>query len=453
MFASPDNQVEVCNELQQFCCLADLNSKFPEAQIKMKLVIMMMFFVIAEIIVVAKKKEPVLCNLQKSKANFTLAGLFPLHDAKGSKDDSCRGSKLDPDGMFEALSMIYAVETINQNEVLLPGINLAADIQDTCLNVKVAVKEYLSFDFVTDFYYHGSLQSSYSKQGLTFGVIGTRTSAISHSVSTLSNIFNVPIISYKATSPLLSNQDRFRSFFRTAPSDKLLVMSVLDFLHKSNWSLFSIIHTKTDYATSAFDSFLSEIRTRKLSQSGNDVCLMGHHVILPDSKEDMIKELAELKSKRSNVTVVLAHSTDAILILEEAAKMNFTNTVWILSGGFTPKMAELCREFSGRIITIDLQQGNITKFVNFINETANKYSGAKSSEIRSDIGNFTSQIQMDSTLLSKIPFTIPYVIDAATAAAHALHMTLNCTAETCSIADFSQRLVEIKSICRQRIDF
>ena len=411
----------------------------------MKLVVMMMFFVTAEIIVVAKQKEASLCNLQKSKANFTLAGLFPLHDATGSRDDCCRGNKIDPDGMFEALAMLYAVETINQNEVLLPGINLAADIQDSCLNVKVAVKEYLSFDFVSDFYYHGSLQSSYPKQGRTFGVIGSRTSAISHSVSTLSNIFNVPVISYKATSPLLSNQDRFRSFFRTVPSDKLLVMSVLDFLHKSNWSLFSIIHTKTDYATSAFDLLLSEIRTRKLSQSEKDVCLMSHHVILPNSKEeDVTKELAELKSKRSNVTVVLAHSTDAILILKGAVKMNFTNTVWILSDGFTPKMSELCGELFGRIITIDFKQANISKYVNFVNETAHKYSGAKSSEIRSDVGNFTSQIHMDSTLLRKIPFTIPYVIDAVMAAAHALHMTLNCTAKTCCIADFSQRLVEIK---------
>lgn len=43
-------------------------------------------------------------------------------------------------------------------------------------------------------------------------------------------LFDVPIISYMATSPALNNYDRFPSFFRTVPSDIIQAKAMLELL-------------------------------------------------------------------------------------------------------------------------------------------------------------------------------------------------------------------------------
>ena len=51
------------------------------------------------------------------------------------------------------------------------------------------------------------------------GIVGPQTSPVSVQIASLGRLFQVPQVSYLATSVSLSNREKYPYFFRTVPSD------------------------------------------------------------------------------------------------------------------------------------------------------------------------------------------------------------------------------------------
>ena len=97
------------------------------------------------------------CNYTKSardlNADFVIAGLFPLHTYVE------HNYRPNPFGVTWVESFLYAIDQININKTLLPGVKLGYDLRDTCNDVRVTTKQTL--DFLTNKeYYNASMEES-----------------------------------------------------------------------------------------------------------------------------------------------------------------------------------------------------------------------------------------------------------------------------------------------------
>ena len=90
--------------------------------------------------------------------DLILGGLFTLHVRSTSMqqvalDDGHRCHGTFSRRAYQAMQgMLMAVRTVNDNQDLLPGVQLGVDIKDTCGSVDFAVRESLNFSFVKKYF-------------------------------------------------------------------------------------------------------------------------------------------------------------------------------------------------------------------------------------------------------------------------------------------------------------
>lgn len=388
--------------------------------------------------------KSLLDHLSKCQANFTIAGMFAIHRETEASKYTCNheSRKILRSGIYEAMAMIFAVANVNSDNRLLPGVPVSVDISDNCNNINAAVDEYLRMDFVPNVY--GDSHNWMNRTSRIFAVIGSTTTAMAKSLSTLSNVFEVPLVSYAATSPVLSDITRFRSFFRTVPSDELLIEAITDLLLKSEWTKISVFYTKTDYAFSAFQLLLGQIKkiNLKIDNGREPICIVSQDAIdNADNSTELDETLDRVKREnKSNVYLVFAHKAESYKMLMTAFQKQIRGKLWVLSDGVDEDDLKACRDISDRfaetVIMIGFKSGPTARFKEFI---SNYFSKVKDIVPVSEI-NWNMTFVNQSTQSESIPGSVTYIIDAVTAVAHALHKTLNCSQTDCkNQEDFRQR--------------
>ena len=344
--------------------------------------------------------------------------------------------------------MVYAVIKVNENPELLPGLKLAVDIEDTCTNVQAAMKSYLGLDFVNNMHIGNVQQTSGStlhmeKAGPIFAIIGTTKTTISHSISKLSSLFGVPVISYVSSSPVLSNKERFKSFFRTVPHDGVAARLIYELLKTFNWDLISAVYSDTEYAHAAFEIFKHTLEKAKGRRTHKKYVCLGYSEQLSAEKSKLDKMFAEItKLETAKVVVIFAHENDVELVLRSALERNVTDKIWVLfhleptSKLFYHKNLT---KLSDNVITISYKGADNTQLIQFaIDNMVNKRSLTERQNpslwtIVPGLKLLEREFRNKSVeeLARKIPSTVSYVIDAVMAAANALHIALNCSKDTC----------------------
>ena len=80
----------------------------------------------------------------RTDKDFVLGGLFAIHNAAAG-GGKC-GEIKEGSGLERMEAMLYAVDLINQDDSLLPGLSLGYDIRDTCSSENIGLDE--SIDLV-----------------------------------------------------------------------------------------------------------------------------------------------------------------------------------------------------------------------------------------------------------------------------------------------------------------
>lgn len=137
-------------------------------------------------------------NAVETRGDVTLGGLFPVHE-KG--DVAACGRKVYNRGVQRLEAMLFAVDRINRDALLLPGVEVGVNILDTCSRDTYALNQSLNF-----------VRSSPNTIDLTalecrdaepprlkrgipgriIGVVGGSYSSVSIQVATLLRLFRVP---------------------------------------------------------------------------------------------------------------------------------------------------------------------------------------------------------------------------------------------------------------------
>lgn len=151
--------------------------------------------------------------------DIVLGGLFPVHEKGGS---AC-GPNVYNRGVQRLEAMLFAVDEINKETKILPGIMLGVHILDTCGRDTYALNQSLHFVRASLSNLDISVLECADRStprvkktasaGPIFGVIGGSYSSVSLQVANLLRLFHIPQISPASTAKALSDKTRFVFFF------------------------------------------------------------------------------------------------------------------------------------------------------------------------------------------------------------------------------------------------
>lgn len=263
--------------------------------------------------------------------DVTISGLFPIHAG------SCKQKDFRPAYMAMSQSMVYAIDSINNDTSLLPNISLGYEIYDSCLTDTLAMETAMEIinrrklSIMYDKY--SNIQKCFSREqglGQILALIGTGSSDSSILVANLLQVEGIPLISYAATSDELSKRS-YPTFLRTVPPDHFQSQAMADIAHYFNWTYIAAIAADNAYGRSAIYYFKKAINKKR-------TCLAMESYFSdkgPEFKDKISKIITELKSlKNVQVVVVICTSTQARLLLQEAHKQNVDKMTWIASEGW-----------------------------------------------------------------------------------------------------------------------
>uniref|UniRef100_UPI00358FFF29 extracellular calcium-sensing receptor-like n=1 Tax=Myxine glutinosa TaxID=7769 RepID=UPI00358FFF29 len=228
--------------------------------------------------------------------DVVLAGLFTIHDIERKGVASfrekpeftgCTGMLMR--ALRRMLTMMFAIEEINQSTEVLPNITLGYLIYDVCRTMHTTLDATLNFlqemiDNDVDFNCKPS------------AVIGPSQSGISSAVAQFLGLFYIPQISYSSSCKCLSDKKKFPSFLRTIPSDSFQAFAVAKLVNYFAWLYVGTIEVSRDYGRVAIDQFTSEAE-----KSG--ICI-AFREILPAAKDiEGLTNLDELNPEFADATI------------------------------------------------------------------------------------------------------------------------------------------------------
>ncbi|XP_030600097.1 extracellular calcium-sensing receptor-like [Archocentrus centrarchus] len=268
-----------------------------------------------------------------------IGGLFSLHYIPSAVEQDftklphynpCTGLELQ--ALKYMYTMAFAVEEINQNSALLPGIKLGYHILDSCGRYPWALQSAVSLvggDRQSCNLTASSLYSEvYKEAGETAGVQPVPFIIGGHSSTTgiiLSRTLGPLSISYLASCPCLSDRSNFPNFFRTIPSDIYQARTMAQLAIRLNWTWIGAVLANNDYGQMAIQVFKEEIK-------GKRVCLEFIETIHRETIVSDARRVAlTIQSSTATVIMIFCWYTDVKEIFMELAKKNVTDRQFLAS--------------------------------------------------------------------------------------------------------------------------
>lgn len=252
------------------------------------------------------------------EGDVILGGLFPVHSyCPDSCNYSC-GNLQSRDIVYFTQAMIFAIDEANNSSSVLPGISLGFDILDYCSKDVIALEEAPNF----------FPSCSKAPSSPIAGVIGPYSSSVALQVSNLLGLFKVPHISYGATSPVLSDKQRFKYFARTVPSDEMRSRALVDLLLHNDTHYVSVVYSDDEFGREGKKSFTKEAENRGLCIGTTKALLQG------DQTSNFDETAIAISDKLNSRVIVLFYSKRDIGLLFRTIKKLGKHSYfrWVIGG-------------------------------------------------------------------------------------------------------------------------
>ncbi|CAF1568309.1 unnamed protein product [Adineta steineri] len=129
------------------------------------------------------------------------------------------------------------------------------------------------------------------------GIVGPAFSREAHTIADFANRVSIPVISYSATDPDLSDRNAYPAFYRTVPSDNTAAFAIAKLFIRFNWTSCIVI-----YQNDAFGSGGAKVISEVFNNNGLEV------------SGTIIFDIATLRI-RGNLKTYLASSSTRIVLL------------------------------------------------------------------------------------------------------------------------------------------
>ncbi|KAL1237206.1 Metabotropic glutamate receptor [Trichinella pseudospiralis] len=378
----------------------------------------------------------------KLTGDVMIGGLFPIHEDGSSAGMHCGEIKLEK-GIQRMEAMLYAVDQINSDPKLLPGIRLGVYILDTCHQDTHAleqtlelVRETFAADIAKKYTCSDYLNTNQQAPKPIVAVIGAASSQVSAMVANVLRLFHIPQISYSSTSVELSDKSRFGYFSRVVPPDNFQAEAIVDVVQALQWNFVAVIADEGSYGEPAFEAF-------QLIASKRGICISAYEKIRRHYRdEDFTKMITRLSEERSVGVVLFCHEDNIKKITLSVVKLGLISRfAWIGSDNWGTKRSILVYNPSSVLGAITIQQktyvvkdfdryfisldpNNYTRNVWFHEFWENRFNCSITSQACRARSLGKEHVQEDY---------VPYVIEAVYLLANALH---NMIANICANVSF-----------------
>ncbi|XP_071805941.1 metabotropic glutamate receptor 5-like [Asterias amurensis] len=385
-------------------------------------VVVVVFSVVISLTLGAHEIPDTVHNSYTNPGDFFIGGLFPFHHSSSGPCDS----PLSTWAVELSETMAFTVNKINERRDLLPKIRLGFDIRDDCYTESMTLFSVLSL-----MRSNGRLEildvppTSPGEKGAFLGAIGPVSSTNSILSGMVGSLFQVPIISYLATSDELSDKRRFPYFLRSTPPDKLNAQAIIDLLLHYRWDYVALIYSLDSYGIRGAHE------VQKLAEK-NGICLAFSSPIANGATDTEIDEVVDkLKRYRfATVVIVFAASGAPYSILDKfrhqvpGANLTFIGSAAFESAYRLKKLALSQSTVGGMFLPIRYQViDEFEEYFKFING-----SDASGSKWFAEFQRGWLS-QNNCSVLSQCPPPSNndevFVVNAVNIFAHALHEVLN----------------------------
>ncbi|KAL3991780.1 ficolin [Sarotherodon galilaeus] len=269
-----------------------------------------------------------------SEGDIVIGGFFPLHYVAPKPQQSYNNKPQIPpcSGFHERpfrwmMTMVFAVEEINRNSSLLPGVKLGYRIMDSCNHIHNSLQALYSL--LTHSEAVSKIKARQSSTCLYYSpvpaVIGLASSSPTRAVAQTLGPFNIPLVSYFATCTCLTDKHFYPSFLRTVPSDLFQVKGLVKLVTYFGWFWVGTIGTTDDYSLYGIQAFSN--------QFGRQGGCVAFHLTIPTSPTmaEILEMADKLESSTARVVVVITAEVDLLHLFSELAQRNVTGIQWIAS--------------------------------------------------------------------------------------------------------------------------
>ncbi|XP_039987205.1 extracellular calcium-sensing receptor [Xiphias gladius] len=303
----------------------------------------------------------------QSKGDIVIGGFFPLHYVAAKPQHSYSSKpQLTPCSGFDhrafrwMMTMVFAVEEINHDSSLLPGVKLGYRIMDSCDHVHTSMQALFSLIGHSKAVTTEVKQMEETENRLNMAkdrvtridtlpsclagspvpaVIGLASSSPTRAVAHTLGPVNIPLVSYFATCTCLTDKHMYPSFVRTVPSDLFQVRGLVQLVTFLGWLWVGTIGTTDDYSHYGIQAFSNQFR-----QQGGCVAF---HLTIPKSPNVAdTQEMADrLQSSTAKVVVVFATEGQLLDLLLELAQRNVRGIQWVASEAWVTASLLTSRDF------------------------------------------------------------------------------------------------------------
>ncbi|CAF2962542.1 unnamed protein product, partial [Rotaria sp. Silwood2] len=189
------------------------------------------------------------------------------------------------------------------------------------------------------------------------GIVGPALSREANIIADFAEKVNIPVISYAATDPGLSDRNAYFLFHRTVPSDNVAATAIAQLFIRFNWTSCTIIYQNDDYGSGgarALSDTLSKNSVTFIQKIAFDIIT---HNFQSDLKTSLINTL-------TRIVILWAESYYASLILQYALNYNVLGPkfTWILSSNIP--LNSFNQSFSQNLIGILTVEPTVGDVVN-----------------------------------------------------------------------------------------
>nr|XP_006637506.1 PREDICTED: extracellular calcium-sensing receptor-like [Lepisosteus oculatus] len=228
---------------------------------------------------------------------------------------------LNPEEFQYALTMMLAIQEINNRSDILPGVSLGYNIYNGCTSVTLALRAALAL-------MNGEGNDTHSNSSCTRlptipAIIGLSGSSQTIGLARTAGPFNIPVISQFSTCECLSNRREFPSFFRTIPSDYYQSRALAKLVKHFGWTWVGAIRSDNDYGNNGMATFVQVAQ-----QEG--ICIeYSEAIFITDPREKFLKVVNIIKKSTSKVIIAFTSYLDFDVLTKELLIQNVTGLQWV----------------------------------------------------------------------------------------------------------------------------
>nr|XP_020509496.1 extracellular calcium-sensing receptor-like [Labrus bergylta] len=309
-------------------------------------------------------------------------------------------------------AMVFAVEEINRNNTLLPGVKLGYRILDSCSLYPWALQGGLPVPMI----------------------IGAESSTTGIMMSSTLGPLYVPVISYLASCPCLSDRLKYPTFFRTIPSDIYQAWAMAQLAIRFHWTWIGAVVENNDYGQLAIQVFQKEI-------FGKGVCLefietLKKETIVTDAKRAALT----IQASTARVILIFCWYTEVKKLLHELAKRNVTDRQFLASEAWSTSddllQDQTISKVANGVLGVAIRSSTIPGFENYLRSL---HPIRRPNDVflrefwQKEFGGTESLENVENHFTDTSQLRVAYnVYLAIYAAAHALHSLLSCNTHTCT---------------------